>query len=425
MKYVYFFGEGEADGSSQMRDLLGGKGANIAEMTNLGIPVPPGFTITTDVCTYFYEHGKTYPPDLKRQVDEGLRRVESIMNRKFGDPENPLLVSVRSGAAVSMPGMMETVLNVGLTSTTLPGLIEKTGNPRFVYDAYRRLIMMYSDVVMEKAEGKTPPDGHGIRERLESLIDGRKKERGITLDTDLDAGDWEALSQSFKETIQQTLGEPFPDDPHQQLWGAIGAVFHSWNGKRAVAYRRIEDLPDEMGTAVNVQAMVFGNTGDTSATGVAFTRNPATGEKVFYGEWLPNAQGEDVVAGIRTPNPINIRGKTGKSRNLPSLEEAMPRVYGQLNAIQEKLDTHYRDMQDIEFTIEGGKLWMLQTRAGKRNGSAAVRMAVEMFEERLITEKEALMRVKPSQLDELLHPMVDPDAEETTPVLARGLPAGP
>lgn len=425
MKHVYFFGEGKADGSAKMRKLLGGKGANIAEMTNLGIPVPPGFTLTTEVCTYFYEHHNTYPDDLSQQVEEALHRVETIMNRKFGDPDNPLLVSVRSGAAVSMPGMMETVLNVGLTQKTLRGLIDRTGNTRLVYDAYRRLIMMYSDVVMEKGEGKSSTNAAGIRERLENLIEERKKGKGVELDTDLDADDWKTLSATFKETVKQTLGRPFPDDPHEQLWGAIGAVFHSWNGKRAIAYRRIEGLPDEMGTAVNVQAMVFGNTGDKSATGVAFTRNPATGEKVFYGEWLPNAQGEDVVAGIRTPNPVNIHGKMGKNEDLPSLEEAMPRIYEELNGIQVELDTHYRDMQDIEFTIEEGKLWMLQTRAGKRNGVAAVRMAIEMMEEGLITKEEALMRVKPSQLDELLHPMVDPKVEETTAALAHGLPAGP
>ncbi|MFQ6615279.1 MAG: pyruvate, phosphate dikinase [Fidelibacterota bacterium] len=431
MKHVFFFGDGKADGSAEMRDLLGGKGANIAEMTNLGIPVPPGFTITTEVCTYFYEHERHYPDELSLEVKANLLKVETIMGQQFGDPKNPLLVSVRSGAAVSMPGMMETVLNVGLTATTLSALIERTGNPRFAYDAYRRLIMMYSDVVMEKGglqgppRGKASPNEVGIRERLEDLIDERKNEKGISLDTELDADDWKILSEAFKETIRQTLGKPFPDDPHEQLWGAIGAVFHSWNGKRAVAYRRIERLPDKMGTAVNVQAMVFGNTGDTSATGVAFTRNPATGEKVFYGEWLPNAQGEDVVAGIRTPNPINIQGKTGENDDLPSLEEAMPEVYDQLNAIQEKLDTHYRDMQDIEFTIEDGRLWMLQTRVGKRNGAAAIRMAVEMLEEGLITKEEALMRVRPTQLDELLHPMVDPKEEQTAGPLAHGLPAGP
>ncbi|MFQ6673389.1 MAG: pyruvate, phosphate dikinase [Fidelibacterota bacterium] len=425
MNYVYNFGDGHADGDAHMKKLLGGKGANIAEMTNLGIPVPPGFTLSTGVCTYFYQHDRTYPSELEGQVQEALFKTEAIMNQKFGDPENPLLVSVRSGAAISMPGMMETVLNVGLTSRTVPGLIQKTNNARFVYDAYRRLIMMYSDVVMEKAAGIEPGHDVGIRHKLEELIEERKIEKKVTQDVELEAEDWQGLSEEFKSTIKSVLGKEFPDDPYQQLWGAVGAVFVSWNGKRAVAYRRIEGLPDDMGTAVNVQAMVFGNMGDSSATGVAFTRNPATGENIFYGEWLPNAQGEDVVAGIRTPNPISIRGKTEKNRDLPSLEEAMPDAYRQLHTIQRTLDAHYRDMQDIEFTIEDGRLWMLQTRVGKRNGVAAVRMAMDMLDEGLISAEEALMLVRPSQLDELLHPTVDPVAEESATRLAEGLPAGP
>ena len=424
-KFVYVFGNGRADGDAKMKKLLGGKGANIAEMTNLGIPVPPGFTITTEVCTHFYKYDKNYPSELKDQVSQALQYTEAIMGTKFGDTEKPLLVSVRSGAAVSMPGMMETVLNVGLTTDTISTLIKKTDNPRFVYDSYRRLIMMYSDVVMEKAAEIQPKDGIGIRERLEDLIEERKKEKGVTLDTDLDANDWKELSEAFKKTVNEVLGKEFPDDPYDQLWGSIGAVFRSWNGKRAISYRRIEGLPGEMGTAVNVQAMVFGNMGDDSATGVAFTRNPATGENVFFGEWLSNAQGEDVVAGIRTPNPINIQGKTDENQQLSSLEEAMPGLYSQLDDIQKKLDTHYRDMQDIEFTIENGRLWMLQTRVGKRNGIAAMKIAIDMVEEGLITKEEALMRVKPSQLDELLHPMLDPEAEASAEVLAKGLPAGP
>ncbi len=347
------------------------------------------------------------------------------MGKQFNDIQNPLLLSVRSGAAVSMPGMMETVLNVGLTSKTIPVLIEKTNNPRFVYDAYRRLIMMYSDVVMEKAAGVEPKDGIGIRERLEELIEERKKLKGVELDTELEGDDWKELSKTFKKTVKDVLGKEFPDDPFDQLWGGIGAVFLSWNGKRAISYRRIEGLPNEMGTAVNIQAMVFGNTGESSATGVAFTRNPATGENVFYGEWLSNAQGEDVVAGIRTPNPINVAGKSDKIQQLPSLEESMPTLYNQLDEIQKRLEAHYLDMQDIEFTIEDGKLWMLQTRVGKRNGVAAIKIAVDMLAEDTISKEETIMRVKPDHLDELLHPMVDASVEADTEILAHGLPAGP
>ncbi|MDZ7357596.1 MAG: pyruvate, phosphate dikinase [candidate division KSB1 bacterium] len=424
-KYVYFFGEGKADGNANMKELLGGKGANLAEMCNLGIPVPPGFTITTEMCTYYYQNNKQVPKELEKEVDDAIARVEKIMGAKFGDPENPLLFSVRSGARSSMPGMMETVLNIGLTTKTIPGMIKQTKNERFVYDAYRRLIAMYSDVVMEKAEGIEPADGHGIREQLEHELDRMKQARGYKYDTDLTAQDLKELVEIYKAKVKEVLGKPFPDDPREQLWGGIKAVFQSWMGKRAISYRRIEGIPDDWGTAVNVQAMVFGNMGDDSATGVAFTRNPATGENVFYGEWLPNAQGEDVVAGIRTPNPINRAGKTEDTQHLPSLEEVMPELYKQLDSIQKKLERHYKDMQDIEFTIQKGRLWMLQTRVGKRNGPAAVRMAVEMCQEGLIDKKTALMRVKPSQLDELLHPMLDPEAEKKAKELAKGLPAGP
>jgi len=424
-KYVYFFGEGKADGRADMKNLLGGKGANLAEMTNLGIPVPPGFTITTEVCTLYYKNNRKYPPELKKQVENSLDRVEKIMKKEFGGSDNPLLVSVRSGARSSMPGMMETVLNVGLTTKTIPGLIKKTNNPRFVYDAYRRLLMMYSDVVMEKAAGIEPEDGLGIRHKLEHAMEKVKKEKGYANDIDLSVEDLVKLCDAFKAVIKETLGKAFPDNHYDQLWGAIGAVFQSWMGKRAVSYRRIEKIPEEWGTAVNVQSMVFGNTGDNSATGVAFTRNPATGENVFFGEWLPNAQGEDVVAGIRTPNPVNKAGKTADTKHLSSLEEAMPKLYKQLFAIQRKLENHYRDMQDIEFTIEDGRLWMLQTRVGKRNGQAAIRMAVEMAKSRLITRELAVLRVKPEQLDELLHPSVDPAGEKKAVELAKGLPAGP
>ena len=425
MQYVYFFGDSKADGDAEMKEVLGGKGANLAEMTNLGIPVPPGFTITTQVCTHYYDNDQNYPAELQSQVEEAIYKTEDIMGRKFGDPTNPLLMSVRSGARISMPGMMETVLNVGLTSKTIPGLIEKSGSPKFVYDAYRRLITMYADVVMEKAAGVEPKDGIGIRERLEELIDERKKEKGVHQDTDLDGDDWKELSDNFKTTVKDVLGSEFPDDPHAQLWGGISAVFQSWNGKRAISYRRIEGIPEEWGTAVNVQIMVFGNMGDNCATGVGFTRNPATGENHFFGEWLSDAQGEDVVAGIRTPNPINKWGRTEKNKKLPTLQEKMSGIYDELDGIRINLEKHYADMQDIEFTIENGRLWMLQTRVGKRNGIAAVKMATDMLAEGLIEKETALNRVKPSQLDELLHPMVDPKAEETAIKLTEGLPAGP
>ncbi len=425
-KMVYFFGGGKGEGNAGMKNLLGGKGANLAEMAKLGVPVPPGFTITTDVCVYFMQHKRKYPGGLKEEVAKALVKVEKVMGKKFGDAADPLLVSVRSGARKSMPGMMETVLNVGLTSKTIPGMIQQTGgNERFVYDAYRRLIMMYSDVVMEKAAGVEPKDDMGIRRQLEHIMDGVKKQKGCTLDTDLTAKDLKHLCEAFKAKIVEVLGKEFPDDADKQIWGGIEAVFASWNGKRAIAYRRIESIPDEWGTAVNVQSMVFGNMGNDSATGVAFSRNPATGDPHFYGEWLVNAQGEDVVAGIRTPNPLNEATKSEQNKQLKSLETAMPEVYKQLDGIRRRLEKHYKDMQDIEFTIEKGRLWMLQCRVGKRNGPAAVRMAVDMVKERLIKKDEAVTRVTPAQLDELLHPIIDPAVEKDRKVLAKGLPAGP
>ena len=424
MKYVFFFGDGKADGAAQDKNMLGGKGANLAEMTNLSIPVPPGFTLTTNLCMDYLADG-VYPNELEQEVKEAIKKVEAIMNQNFGDMENPLLVSIRSGARQSMPGMMETVLNVGLTEKTIPGLIKKTDNPRFVYDAYRRLITMYSDVVMEKSEGIVPKSGQGIRELLEEIMDKMKTDRGVTDDTELTADDLKDLCRKFKAKVKETLGSDFPDDPYDQLWGGISAVFKSWSGKRAISYRKIENIPNEWGTAVNVQTMVFGNMGDNSATGVAFTRNPATGENVFYGEWLMNAQGEDVVAGLRTPYPLNSSTKTAETNKLTGLDESMPEVYNQLDAIRIKLEKHYRDMQDIEFTIQNGKLWMLQTRVGKRNGAAAIRMACDMKSENLISNEEAILRVSPNQLDEIMHSMVDPASEKEGELLAKGLPAGP
>ncbi len=428
-KYVYSFGGGKADGNESMKNLLGGKGANLAEMAghkNLKLPVPPGFTLTTEVCTYYYEHKKSYPKELKAQVEKALATVEKLMGRKFGDSTNPLLVSVRSGARKSMPGMMETVLNVGLTEKTIPGLIKQAGgNERFVYDAYRRLITMYSDVVMEKAAGIEPKDDLGIRKQLERIMDEVKQKRGSKADTDLTLSDLKDICARYKIKIKEVLGKEFPDEPMQQLWGGISAVFSSWNGKRAISYRRIEGIPDEWGTAVNVQTMVFGNMGNDSATGVAFTRNPGNGDPHFYGEYLINAQGEDVVAGIRTPAPINTFSQSAHNKDLLTLEKGMPAIYKELFAIQERLENHYHDMQDIEFTIEKGRLFMLQCRVGKRNGPAAVRMCMDMIKEKLIKKEEAVMRVTPSQLDELLHPIIDPKVEATSKPLVKGLPAGP
>jgi len=424
-KYVYFFGEGKADGDGSMKELLGGKGAGLAEMVKLEVPVPAGFTITTDVCTYYYKNNKNFPEGLEDDIKVHLSKVEEIMGSKFGDSSNPLLVSVRSGARKSMPGMMETVLNVGLCTTTIPGLIKKTNNPRFVYDAYRRLIMMYSDVVMEKAAGREVEEGKGIRLQLDRMMTELKESKGYKSDTDLTAEDLKGLCERFKVRVKDVIGNDFPDSAWEQLMGGIKAVFQSWNGKRAVSYRRIEGIPDDWGTAVNVQSMVFGNMGDTSATGVAFTRNPATGENKFYGEWLINAQGEDVVAGTRTPNPLNNETKNEQNQHLQSLEEAMQDVYNQLVDIRNKLERHYKDMQDIEFTIQEGRLWMLQCRVGKRTGTAALNMAMDMLTEGLIDKKEVVMRLSAKQVDELLHPLVDPEEEEKTKSLARGLPAGP
>jgi len=424
-QYVYSFGTSRTDGNADQKNLLGGKGANLAEMCRLGLPVPAGFTVSTECCCDFFGNDSRFPANLAAQVESALRRMESDMAMKFGDVRNPLLVSCRSGARTSMPGMMETVLNVGLCTRTIPGLVEKTGNERFVYDSYRRLIMMYSDVVMEKSEGLEPAEGKGIRMQLEGIMHDLKARKGYKSDTEMTAADLKGLCGKFKERVRKALGKPFPDDPMEQLWGGIGAVFKSWNGKRAISYRRIENIPDSWGTAVNVQAMVFGNMGDSSATGVAFTRNPATGENKFYGEWLINAQGEDVVAGIRTPSPLNNDTKNDQNRHLLPLEEQMPQTYKQLRGIRATLEKHYKDMQDIEFTIQEGKLYMLQCRSGKRTGTAALNMAMDMLDEQLISQKTAVMRVKPAQLDELLHPIVDPKAEILTRLLCKGLPAGP
>ncbi len=424
-KYVYSFGGGDSEGSGSMKDLLGGKGANLAEMASLGLPVPPGFTITTECCVDYFKVGSKLPQGVDAQIATALAKVEKVMGMKFGDPVNPLLVSCRSGARSSMPGMMETVLNVGLASSTIPGLIAKTGNERFVYDAYRRLIMMYSDVVMEKAEGIEPAEGKAIRRQLDEMLDELKEEKGYASDTDLAVADLKKLCEAFKKKIRETLGTDFPDDPMKQLQGGIHAVLKSWNGKKAVAYRRIEGIPDEWGTAVNVQSMVFGNMGETSATGVAFTRNPATGENKFYGEWLVNAQGEDVVAGTRTPNPLNTDTCNEQNKHLKSLEELYPKLYRQLFDIRNTLEAHYHDMLDIEFTIQEGVLYMLQCRVGKRTGTAALNMAMEMLGEKMIDEKTAVLRVSPAQLDELLHPILDPKAEKNGTLIAKGLPAGP
>ena len=424
-KRVYRFGGKKAEGNGSMRELLGGKGANLAEMNLLGMPVPAGFTITTECCAEYYALGGGYSNDLRKDVAQAMKATEDIMGKKFGDPNDPLLVSCRSGARSSMPGMMDTILNIGLCSATIPGMIKKTGNPRFVYDAYRRLIMMYSDVVMEKAEGIEPADGQGIRQQLDRMMQELKDAKGYTSDTDITAEELRDLAEAFKVRIKEVLGVEFPDSAEAQLWGSIGGVFKSWNGKRAIAYRRIEKIPDDWGTAVNVQSMVFGNMGNTSATGVAFSRNPANGDNKFYGEWLINAQGEDVVAGIRTPNPLNEATKSEKNKDLPSLEKAMPAVYKELDEIRLHLENHFHDMQDIEFTIQEGKLWMLQCRVGKRTGLAALQMAMDMLDEGMIDEKTAVMRIAPSQLDEVLHPILDPASEKKATVIAQGLPASP
>ena len=424
-KYVYTFGGACTEGDGSMKELLGGKGANLAEMARMKLPVPPGFTVTTECCVDYFKSGSKLPPGTEKQVLTGLKHIEKSMGCKFGDPKNPLLVSSRSGARSSMPGMMETVLNVGLASSTIPGLIAKTGNEHFVYDAYRRLIMMYSDVVMEKAEGIEPAEGQGIRKRLDAILDAYKEKKRCKYDHELSVADLKKLCGAFKKEIKAVLGREFPDDPMAQLWGSINAVLKSWNGRKAVAYRRIEGIPDDWGTAVNVQSMVFGNMGDSSATGVAFTRDPATGDNKFYGEWLINAQGEDVVAGTRTPNPLNKATRNEQNKKLKSMEELYPKLYKQLVGIRDTLEAHYHDMLDIEFTIQEGKLFMLQCRVGKRTGTAALNMAMDMLKEKLIDEKEAVRRVSPAQLDELLHPILNPRAEKNASLIGQGLPAGP
>ncbi len=411
-KWVYSFGRGLAEGEAAMKDLLGGKGANLAEMSNQGLPVPPGFTVTTDVCTYYYAHNELYPPELKAAVETALARVGELAGGKLGDPANPLLVSVRSGARVSMPGMMDTVLNLGLNAQTTEGLAKLTGNPRFAYDSYRRFIQMYSDVVL------------GVDHALfEEILDATKEDKGLELDTELSADDLKRIAQAFKDQVEKELGRPFPDDVHEQLWGAIGAVFGSWHSSRANTYRKLHNIPEDWGTAVTVQAMVFGNRGETSATGVAFTRDPSTGEKILYGEFLINAQGEDVVAGIRTPQPISKLVRERQGGKKPSMEEAMPAAYAELKAIGDKLEAHYRDMQDVEFTVQEGKLFMLQTRSGKRTAEAALKAAVDMVGEGLIDKKAAVARVDPSALDQLLHPTLDPNAPKQQ--IAIGLAASP
>jgi pyruvate, orthophosphate dikinase len=425
IKYIYEFGPNRTDGDATQKNLLGGKGANLAEMATLGLPVPPGFTISTECCNHFFDLEEQFPDTLETEVGCAMANIEKQMEMKFGDENNPLLVSCRSGARSSMPGMMETILNVGLCSSTIPGLIAKTGNEWFVFDAYRRLIMMYSDVVMEKAEQIKPADGMGIRLHLEMMMNNLKNDKGYENDTDISTQDMKTLCSRFKKKIHEYLNIEFPDDPQEQLMGAIGAVFKSWNGRRAISYRRIEHIPDNWGTAVNVQAMVFGNMGDTSATGVAFSRDPATGENTFYGEWLINAQGEDVVAGIRTPNPLNNDTKNPQNRHLSSLEEAMPKLYAQLFDIRNILESHYKDMQDIEFTIQEGHLYMLQCRVGKRTATAALNMAMDMYEQGMIDEKTMVCRLDPKVLDDLLHPIVDPAAEKTAVKIVEGLPAGP
>ncbi|RKY03633.1 MAG: pyruvate, phosphate dikinase [Spirochaetes bacterium] len=421
-KYVYLFGGDHTDGKAEMKELLGGKGANLAEMASLGIPVPPGFTITTEVCNYYYKNNYSYPPKLKEDVEKALKEIERIVGFKFGDKDNPLLVSVRSGAPVSMPGMMDTILNLGLNDETVQGLINLSNNPRFAYDSYRRFVQMYGDVVLGlKPQAKDEIDP------FEEIIEKKKKAKGAKLDTELSADDLKDLVVEFKEMIKERLNEDFPEDPYEQLWGAIGAVFRSWNNPRAISYRQINNIPPQWGTAVNVQAMVFGNMGEDSGTGVAFTRDPATGANLFYGEYLMNAQGEDVVAGIRTPQPLSKIQKG--DRDIISLEEEMPEIYQQLLEIREKLEKHFRDMQDIEFTIQKGKLWLLQTRTGKRTGFASFRIAVDMVRSNLISKEEAILRVEPDQLNQLLRPIFDLEEKKEAitkgRLLAIGLNAGP
>jgi pyruvate,orthophosphate dikinase len=411
-RWVYAFGGGGADGDASLKELLGGKGANLAEMSALGLPVPPGFTITTEVCTFYYGHGRTYPSELEAQAAEALAAVERQTGKRFGDPANPLLVSVRSGARASMPGMMDTVLNLGLNDQTVEGLANLSGDRRFAFDSYRRFIQMYSGVVL------------GLEHHaFEEILDAHKDRLDVTVDTGLTAQDWERVVRDYKAEVERQLGKPFPQDPQDQLWGAVSAVFASWMNDRAKFYRRMHDIPESWGTAVNVQSMVFGNMGETSATGVAFTRNPSTGEAKLYGEFLINAQGEDVVAGIRTPQPITEAAREEMGETAPSMESALPEVFAQFRDTVAKLERHYRDMQDIEFTVEQGRLYMLQTRSGKRTAKAALKIAVDMAAEGLITEEEAVARVEPASLDQLLHPTIDPAAARD--VIAVGLPASP
>jgi pyruvate,orthophosphate dikinase len=431
-KYVYTFGNGQAEGKAEMKNLLGGKGANLAEMNLIGVPVPPGFTITTEVCTVFTQQGREAAFDLIREeVKKAVAHIESLTGTKFGSKENPCLVSVRSGARASMPGMMDTILNLGINDDAVEGITSKSGNPRFAWDSYRRFVQMYGDVVL----GLKPHSKEDI-DPFEEIIEGLKTERGIHEDTDFTVTDLQTLVKRFKDAVLQKTGKSFPNDPWEQLWGAIAAVFDSWMNDRAIIYRKLNNIPAEWGTAVNVQAMVFGNMGNDSATGVAFTRDAATGEKLFNGEYLINAQGEDVVAGIRTPQQITLEGSRRwaklqgiseevRSAKYPSLEETMPEAFAELMQVQQKLEDHYRDMQDIEFTIQHGKLWMLQTRNGKRTGAAMVKMAVDMLEEQFIDEKTAILRVEPNKLDELLHPVFDTDALHAANVIAKGLPASP
>jgi len=410
--WVYSFGGGAAEGGASLRELLGGKGANLAEMSSLGLPVPPGFTITTEVCNAFYAHDKAYPEGVAEEVGSAMHRVEELVGARFGERDNPLLVSVRSGARASMPGMMDTVLNLGLNDETVVGLAHHSGDERFAYDSYRRFIQMFGDVVL------------GVEHHyFEEILELHKEDKGVDLDTDLDADDWRKLIGAYQDKIAEVTGAPFPQDPKDQLWAAIGAVFGSWMNQRAITYRRLHQIPADWGTAVNVQAMVFGNMGDDCATGVAFTRNPSTGENAFYGEYLVNAQGEDVVAGIRTPQHLTVMGKEDNRSRLPAMEEVMPEVFKQLLEVREALERHYRDMQDIEFTVQRGTLYMLQTRSGKRTANAAIRIAVDMVEEGLISREEAVSRIEPNALDQLLHPTLDPKAERK--IIARGLPASP
>ena len=411
-KWVYCFGDGKAEGRAEMRNLLGGKGANLAEMSSLGLPVPPGFTITTELCTHYYANKETYPAELNDEVEAGIASIEKVVGAGFGDPNNPLLVSVRSGARASMPGMMDTVLNLGLNDRTVLGLAKSSGDERFAYDSYRRFIQMYSNVVLDV--------GHHY---FEEALERKKEDLGVTMDTDLKSDDWRAIVAEYKKIVEKRTGKPFPQEPREQLWGAVGAVFGSWMNQRAITYRRLHAIPESWGTAVNVQAMVFGNMGDDCATGVAFTRDPSTGANLFYGEYLVNAQGEDVVAGIRTPQHLTVEGKLAQKSDAPAMEEVMPEVFKQLAAVRLRLETHYRDMQDIEFTVQRGKLYMLQTRNGKRTAKAALKIAVDMVRDGLIDKKEAVARIVPASLDQLLHPTLDPKAHRK--VIAKGLPASP